>query len=72
MLRGSISLVLLVVAVVLLPVCSAQSAPQHVRDYIYDPSGRLILTAEPSPYPPGCRLGFLLEWQASARTAEFT
>jgi hypothetical protein len=44
---------LLVVAILSLPVCSAQSRPQHVRDYIYDPSGRLILTAEPSAYPPG-------------------
>jgi hypothetical protein len=57
-LRGSRSLLLLVVAVMLLPVCSAQSAPQHVRDYIYDPSGRLIVTAEPSPYPPGMPPGF--------------
>jgi hypothetical protein len=58
MLNSSRSLLLFVVAVVFLPVCAAQSAPQHVRDYIYDPSGRLILTAEPSPYPPGMPPGF--------------
>jgi hypothetical protein len=34
------------------PICQAQSAPQHVRDYVYGPGGRLIMTAEPDPYPP--------------------
>src|ERR1019366_2764576 len=46
------TLLLLVVAVVFLPVCSAQSAPQHIRDYVYGPGGRLITTAEPDTYPP--------------------
>lgn len=44
---------LLFLAILFLSICRAQSRPQHVRDYIYDPSGRLILTAEPSAYPPG-------------------
>jgi hypothetical protein len=50
--HGSRTLLLLVVAVVFLPVCSAQSAPQHIRDYVYGPGGRLITTAEPDTYPP--------------------
>lgn len=58
MLRGSLTLLAFVLAVLTIPVCYAQSAPQHVRDYIYDPSGRLILTAEPSPYPPGAPPSF--------------
>ena len=52
MLRGSRSLLPLVLAILTVPVCYAQSAPQHVRDYIYGPGGRLITTAEPDPYPP--------------------
>jgi hypothetical protein len=61
MIRGSRPLLPLVLAIIFIPVCSAQSAPQHVRDYIYDPSGRLILTAEPSPYPPGMLPSFSAE-----------
>jgi hypothetical protein len=50
--RGSRPLLLLVVALLLVPTCLAQSKPQHVRDYIYSQDGRLILTAEASAYPP--------------------
>lgn len=59
--RGSRSLLLLAAIAFFIPACFAQSAPQHVRDYIYDPSGRLILTAEPSPYPPGMLPSFSAE-----------
>jgi len=51
-LRGSRPLLLMVVALLSLPACLAQSKPQHARDYIYSQDGRLILTAEPSAYPP--------------------
>jgi hypothetical protein len=50
--RGSLSLLLLVAVVFFVPACFAQSAPQHTRDYIYGPGGRLITTAEPDTYPP--------------------
>jgi hypothetical protein len=43
---------LLMAVLVFLPVCRAQTAPQHVRDYIYGPNGRLILTTESDVYPP--------------------
>jgi hypothetical protein len=50
--RGSRPLLVVIAVSVLIPLCWAQSAPQHVRDYIYGPGGRLITTAEPDPYPP--------------------
>jgi hypothetical protein len=50
--RGSRPLLLVVAVSVLVPLCWSQSAPQHVRDYIYGPGGRLITTAEPDPYAP--------------------
>jgi hypothetical protein len=46
------SFLLLISLFVLIPACRAQSAPQHVRDYVYGPSGKLITTAEPDVYPP--------------------
>jgi hypothetical protein len=53
MLRPSRFFLLLILLFGMIPVCRAQSHPQHVRDYIYGPDGRVILTAEPSQYPPG-------------------
>jgi hypothetical protein len=52
MLRPLRSFLLLIFLIILVPACRAQSAPQHVRDYIYGPSGKLITTAEPDVYPP--------------------
>lgn len=43
----------LVLSAFFLPaVALAQTAPQHARDYIYGPSGRLAVTIEPDNYPP--------------------
>jgi len=47
-----LSFLLLISLFPLIPACRAQSHPVNVRDYIYGPGGRLIMTAEPDVYPP--------------------
>jgi hypothetical protein len=52
MLRYFRFFLLLISLFALIPACSAQARPKHVRDYIYGPGGQLIMTAEGDIYAP--------------------